>query len=146
MRPTFWRRSYAAKLQESLEVETLRPLPKKREDAPGGPGGLPRGAYRKGHTERLCGLGSTPAPHRKRLRTTNVLERLNQEIKRRTNVARIFPGEEACLRLVTALAVETSEEWVPGQGLPGYGASRGDGGSERDRRKPEGGDDPARYR
>src|SRR5680860_33908 len=63
-----------------------------------------------------------------------------------TNVARIFPSEEACLRLVTALAVETSEEWATGQGLPGYGASRGDGGSERARRKPEGGDDPARYR
>src|SRR5660398_316198 len=56
------------------------------------------------------------------------LGRLNHEIKRRRNVARIFPGEEACLRLVTALAVEPSEEWVTGQGLPGYGASRGDGG------------------
>jgi len=56
-----------------------------------------------------------PAPHRKRLRTTNGLERLNQEIKRRTNFARTFPGEEACLRLVTALAVETSEEWVTGR-------------------------------
>src|SRR5680860_830676 len=46
--------------------------------------------------------GSRIAPHRKRLRTTNGLERLNQEIKRRTNVARIFPSEKACLRLVTA--------------------------------------------
>ena len=81
MRPTFWRRSYTAKLQESLEVETLRPLPKKREDAPGGPGGLPRGAYRKPYPRCLCGLGSTHGPHRKRLRTTNGLERLNQEIK-----------------------------------------------------------------
>jgi len=87
-----------------------------------------------------------PAPHRRRLRTTNVLERLNQEIKRRTNVARIFPGKEACLLLVTALAVETSEEWVRGQGLPGNGASREHAVSERDRRRPEGGDYPARYR
>ena len=105
-----------------------------------------RGAYREGHTERLCGLGSTHAPHRKRLRTTNVLERLNQEIKRRANVVRIFPGEEACLRLVTALTGETSEEWVTSQGLPGYGASRGDGGSTGDTRNHAGGETPARYR
>jgi transposase-like protein len=43
------------------------------------------------------------------------LERLNQEIKRRTKVVRIFPNREACLRLVTALAVEQSEEWVTGR-------------------------------
>jgi putative transposase len=45
----------------------------------------------------------------------NGLERLNQEIKRRTRVVRIFPNTEACLRLVTALAVEQSEEWVTGR-------------------------------
>jgi putative transposase len=54
-------------------------------------------------------------PHRRRIRTTNGLERLNQEIKRRTRVVRIFPNREACLRLVTALAVEQSEEWVTGK-------------------------------
>jgi putative transposase len=43
------------------------------------------------------------------------LERFNQEIKRRTRVVRIFPNREACLRLVTALAVEQSEEWVTGR-------------------------------
>ena len=42
-------------------------------------------------------------------------ERLNQEIKRRTRVVRIFPNREACLRLVTALAVVQSEEWVTGR-------------------------------
>jgi transposase-like protein len=46
---------------------------------------------------------------------TNGLERPNQEIKRRTKVVRIFPNREACLRLVTALAVEFSEEWVAGR-------------------------------
>jgi transposase-like protein len=56
-----------------------------------------------------------PESHRKRIRTTNALERLNQEIKRRTKVVRIFPNREACLRLVTALAVEQSEEWVTGR-------------------------------
>ena len=52
------------------------------------------------------------------MRTTNGLERLNQEIKRRTRVVRIFPNRRACLRLVTALAVEQSEEWLTGRRYP----------------------------
>ena len=43
-----------------------------------------------------------------------MLERLNQEIKRRTHVVRIFPNAASCLRLVRALAVETHEEWIEG--------------------------------
>ena len=43
---------------------------------------------------------------------TNMLERLNEEIKRRTHVVRIFPNAESCLRLVRALAVETHENWL----------------------------------
>jgi transposase-like protein len=58
---------------------------------------------------------SFPESHRRRIRTTNGQERLNQEIKRRTRVVRIFPNREACLRLVTALVVEQSEEWVTGK-------------------------------
>jgi len=56
-----------------------------------------------------------PESHRRRIRTTNGLERLNQEIKRRSRVVRIFPNERSCLRLVTALAVEQSEEWITGR-------------------------------
>lgn len=56
-----------------------------------------------------------PSPHRVRLRTTNGLERLNEEIKRRTRVIRIFPNRESCLRLFTALAAEQSDEWVSGK-------------------------------
>lgn len=56
-----------------------------------------------------------PAEHRVRIRTTNGLERLNQELKRRTRVVRIFPNREACLRLVTALAMEQSDEWISGR-------------------------------
>jgi transposase-like protein len=52
-----------------------------------------------------------PPAHRKKIRTTNALERLNEEIRRRTRVVRIFPGEASALRLITALAVEQSEEW-----------------------------------
>ncbi len=53
-----------------------------------------------------------PESHRRRILTTNGQERFNQEIKRRTRVVRIFPNRESCLRLVTALAIEQSEEWV----------------------------------
>src|SRR4051794_28060816 len=56
-----------------------------------------------------------PLAHRARIRTTNGLERLHEEIKRRTRVVRIFPNPQACLRLVTALCVEQSEEWVSGR-------------------------------
>jgi len=58
---------------------------------------------------------SFPEPHRRRIRSTNGLERFNQELKRRTRVVRIFPNREACLRLVTALCVEQSEEWLSGR-------------------------------
>jgi len=53
-----------------------------------------------------------PLAHHKHMKSTNMLERLNQEIKRRTHVVRIFPGSESCLRLVRALAVETHENWL----------------------------------
>lgn len=53
-----------------------------------------------------------PRSHHKHLKSTNMLERLNQELKRRTHVVRIFTDEACCLRLVRALAVETHEEWI----------------------------------
>ena len=53
-----------------------------------------------------------PLSHHKHMKSTNMLERLNQEIKRRTHVVRIFPNPASCLRLVRALAVETHEEWL----------------------------------
>ena len=53
-----------------------------------------------------------PLAHHKHMKSTNMLERLNQEIKRRTNVVRIFPNAASCLRLVRALAVETHENWL----------------------------------
>ena len=67
------------------------------------------------HIEECLSCLAFPESHRRRIRTTNSLERLNQEIKRRTRVVRIFPNRESCLRLVTALAVEVSEEWVTGR-------------------------------
>jgi putative transposase len=67
------------------------------------------------HIEECLSCLAFPESHRRRIRTTNGLERLNQEIKRRTRVVRIFPNREACLRLVSALAVEQSEEWLTGR-------------------------------
>ena len=56
-----------------------------------------------------------PEAHRRLIRTTNGLERLNQEIRRRTRVARLCPNEASCLRLVTAVVMEISEEWETGK-------------------------------
>jgi transposase-like protein len=55
-----------------------------------------------------------PVGHHKNLRSTNLLERFNEEIRRRTYVVRVFPNSEACLRLVRALAAEQHEEWQEG--------------------------------
>jgi putative transposase len=56
-----------------------------------------------------------PLSHRRRLRTTNMLERLNRELKRRTRVATLFPNEASLLRLASAVLVEVSEEWETGK-------------------------------
>lgn len=55
-----------------------------------------------------------PTEHQKRMRTTNMLERQNKELKRRTRVATLFPNEASVLRLVTAVLVELSDEWETG--------------------------------
>ena len=56
-----------------------------------------------------------PQKHRRLIRTTNGLERLNREIRRRTRVASLFPNEASCLRLVTAVIMEISEDWQTGK-------------------------------
>jgi putative transposase len=55
-----------------------------------------------------------PVEHHKHLKSTNMLERINEEIKRRTLVVRIFPNAASCLRLVRALAAEIHEDWIEG--------------------------------
>jgi len=55
-----------------------------------------------------------PLEHRRRLRTSNIAERVNQEIRRRTRVVRIFPNVESCERLIGAVVMEISEEWAAG--------------------------------
>ena len=56
-----------------------------------------------------------PQQHQRRIRTTNLLERLNREIKRRADVVQIFPNQQACERLIGALCMEWSDEWVTGR-------------------------------
>ena len=53
--------------------------------------------------------------HQRRLRTANAIERVNQELKRRTRVASIFPNEASLLRLCTALLAEISDDWEAGK-------------------------------
>jgi transposase-like protein len=61
-----------------------------------------------------------------RLRTTNSLERVCQEIKRRTRVVRIFPNEASCLRLISAILMEIGEEWETGRVYLSFNAGLSD--------------------
>ena len=56
-----------------------------------------------------------PSSHQRRIGTVNVVERLNQEIRRRTRVVNIFPNEASCLRLISAIEMEYSEAWQTGR-------------------------------
>ena len=71
--------------------------------------------WMEGNIPEGCTVFNLPKSHRKRLRTTNWAERVNEELKRRTRVINIFPNTEAVLRIVTALLVEMSEGWEVGK-------------------------------
>jgi transposase-like protein len=58
---------------------------------------------------------SLPSEHRKRMRSTNMIERFNQELLRRSRVIRIFPNEASCLRLFGSMCLEQSEQWQTGR-------------------------------
>ena len=64
------------------------------------------------HGEEMLAVYALPEHHRKRMRTTNMVERLNEEFRRRTRVIRIFPDEESCVRIISALAIEFNDEWM----------------------------------
>ena len=68
----------------------------------------------EGNIEETWTYYRLPLAHHKHLKSTNLLERFNQEIKRRTLVVRIFPDQGSCLRLIRAIAAETHEEWMEG--------------------------------
>ena len=69
-------------------------------------------AWAEENIEETFTFYKLPPQHHKHMKSTNMLERLNEEIKRRTHVVRIFPNAESCLRLIRALAVETHENWL----------------------------------
>ena len=58
---------------------------------------------------------SFPEKHRKKIRTVNVVERLNKEIRRRTRVVMVFPNVASCERLITAVLQGIHEEWMSGK-------------------------------
>ena len=62
----------------------------------------------------LLNYTAFPKAHGKRLRTTNVMERVNKELKRRTRVVGAFPSEHALMRLAGAILRDINEEWVTG--------------------------------
>ena len=59
----------------------------------------------------ICAFAAFPQPHWKKIWSTNPLERVNKEIKRRTNVVGIFPNEPGVLRLAGAVLLEVHDEW-----------------------------------
>lgn len=56
-----------------------------------------------------------PKQHAKRIRTTNMMERVNRELKRRTKVVGVFPNEESLFRLVGSILMDINEDWVTGR-------------------------------
>jgi len=62
--------------------------------------------------EEMLAVYALPAEHRKRMRSTNMLERWFEEVRRRTRVVRIFPNRASCVRLIGAHCLETNEEWL----------------------------------
>jgi putative transposase len=99
---------------ESTDNETARALLAKfsaayQQRAPAAVAALERGF------EDATAVLALPAPYRQRLRTTNAVERLNEEVRRRERVIRIFPNRESALRLVGALLMEQDEAWTTGK-------------------------------
>jgi putative transposase len=102
---TIFHASDLAEAQRRLQFVTL----KYRESAP------KLAEWIEANAPEALTVFNLPEAHRKKLRTTNSLERLNKEIKRRTRVATLFPNEKSLERLVTALLSEISDEWETGK-------------------------------
>jgi transposase-like protein len=69
----------------------------------------------EGNVEEGLMVFEFPKEHWKKIRTSNGIERVNREIKRRTRVAVLFPNKESALRLVTGVIIEIHEDWVTGR-------------------------------
>jgi len=73
-----------------------------------------------------------PVDHRRKMKSTNMLERLNEELRRRSRVIRIFPNQASCLRLAAALCQETSEIWETGRRYLNFDKEQEASSSEND--------------
>ena len=87
------------------EQKLLKVVEKYRKSAP------ELSTWMEGNLPEGLTVFSLPEPVRKRLRTSNLMENLNMQIRRRTRVASIFPNPESCLRLVSAVLMEISDDW-----------------------------------
>ena len=65
--------------------------------------------------DEVTAVFNHPEKYRKRLRTSNSIERLNEELRRRERVIRIFPNEDSLIRLMGAILIEQHEKWVSGK-------------------------------
>jgi len=65
--------------------------------------------------ESCFSVYNLPEIHHRRMKSTNMIERLNQELKRRSRVIRIFPNEASCLRVLGTICMEQSESWESGK-------------------------------
>ena len=65
--------------------------------------------------ESCFSVHNLPESHHRRMRSTNMIERLNQELKRRSRVIRIFPNDASCLRVLGTMCMEQSEIWESGK-------------------------------
>ncbi|MCL4165137.1 UNVERIFIED_CONTAM: hypothetical protein GTU68_014880 [Idotea baltica] len=99
---------FAAKDAQVAADELARFVDRYQESAP------KLAAWAEANIAEGLAIFEIPTDHRKRMRTTNMLERQNRELKRRTRVASLFPNEASLLRLVTAVLVELSDEWETG--------------------------------
>ncbi len=89
-----------------------RPVPARRGHHDARPPVPRRRRHARDAAEDLLAFTTFPQAHWRKIWSTNPLERLNGEIKRRTNVVGIFPNDASSLRLVTAVVVETHDEWA----------------------------------
>jgi putative transposase len=105
------RREYAEKLREALLDKSKMKMLIKELEAKG---------YLKSintidrFQSDIRNFESFPKAHQKRIRTTNGVERINKELKRRTRVAGAFPNEKSLLRLAGSILMDINEEWVTG--------------------------------
>jgi len=100
------------KLKEALKkVEEMEKLIQELEEE-----GLKRAVSTcERYIHELYNYQSFPKKHWRRIKTTNMLERVNKELKRRSRVIGAFPSEKSLIRLVVSILIDINEEWLTGR-------------------------------